>query len=245
MDSVDARALDELEECDEEGNPFTFMCQCSTKRPKRHVDYQPARAGAALPRLTVVLDLDETLVHAKTEPMQGSDIRFSVNFDGQNYPVWVCRRPGVNEFIQHLSTFCDVIVFTASQRVYADQLLDVLERMIGSKVIKSRYFRDSCVEVMGNYVKDLSVLDCDLTRTVIIDNSPQAFALQVDNGIPIKSWFGTQEENGDNRLPLLLPFLATLSTARDVRPLIRKRFKIQQRLEHHAAKPSARGGSRQ
>ena len=69
--------------------------------------------------------------------------------------------------------------------------------------------------------------------------------LQVDNGIPIKSWFGTQEENGDNRLPLLLPFLATLSTARDVRPLIRKRFKIQQRLEHHAAKPSARGGSRQ
>lgn len=241
MDSVDRHALDELEEYDEDGNPFTFMCQCMTKRPKRAMESLASVPGASLPRLTVVLDLDETLVHAKTEPIQGSDIRFSVNFDGQNYPVWVCRRPGVNEFVKQLSTFCDVIVFTASQKVYADQLLDVLERMIGCKVIKSRYFRDSCVEVMGNYVKDLSVLDCDMRRTVIIDNSPQAFALQVDNGIPIKSWFGTPEENSDNRLPLLLPFLTKLSTVHDVRPLVRKRFQIQQRLDQHATKVAARG----
>jgi CTD small phosphatase-like protein 2 len=97
---------------------------------------------------------------------------------------------------------------------------------------------------MGNYVKDLSVLHCDLSRTVIIDNSPQAFALQVDNGIPIKSWFGSPEECSDNRLPLLLPFLLKLSAARDVRPLIRKRFKIHQRVEEHGAQPPVKGSGK-
>jgi CTD small phosphatase-like protein 2 len=93
---------------------------------------------------------------------------------------------------------------------------------------------------MGNYVKDLSVLGCDLCRTVIVDNSPQAFSLQVENGIPIKSWFGTADESSDNRLSLLLPFLVKLSAARDVRPMVKKRFKIQQRIDLHGEKAKGR-----
>ncbi len=75
MDSVDERALDELEAFDEGENPFAFMNQCIPKRPKSNALCRPTASPAPLPRLTVVLDLDETLVHAKTEPMQGSDIR--------------------------------------------------------------------------------------------------------------------------------------------------------------------------
>ena len=93
------------------------------------------------------------------------------------------------------------------------------------ELIKHRLFRDSCLLVEGNYLKDLNVLGRDLTKAVLVDNSPHAFGYQVDNGIPIESWF---DDPADTELLKLADFLDTIQSAEDVRPLVRNHFKTHE-----------------
>ena len=66
----------------------------------------------------------------------------------------------------------------------------------------------------------------DLNRTLIIDNSPQAFGFQVENGVPIESWY---DDPTDDHLLRLLPVLDVLSEVNDVKPILHRTFELKKR----------------
>ncbi|WVZ69367.1 hypothetical protein U9M48_018164 [Paspalum notatum var. saurae] len=179
----------------------------------------PATEKQGTRKVTLVLDLDETLVHSTMEHCDDADFTFPVYYDMKEHVVYVKKRPHVHMFLQKMVEMFEIVIFTASQSVYADQLLDILDPE--KKLFSKRFFRESCVFTDSGYTKDLTVVGADLAKVVIIDNTPQVFQLQVNNGIPIESWYSNPS---DDALPQLIPFLETLSVADDVRPIIAKKF---------------------
>eukprot|EP00257_Ricinus_communis_P016736 XP_015574996.1 uncharacterized protein LOC8284026 isoform X1 [Ricinus communis] len=179
----------------------------------------PPKESLMKKSVTLVLDLDETLVHSTLEHCDDADFTFTVFFNLKEHTVYVKRRPHLHTFLERVAELFEVVIFTASQSIYAAQLLDILDPE--KKLISRRVYRESCIFTDGSYTKDLTVLGVDLAKVAIIDNSPQVFSLQVNNGIPIKSWFS---DPSDCALISLLPFLETLVDADDVRPIIAKRF---------------------
>ncbi|OMJ18653.1 CTD small phosphatase-like protein 2 [Smittium culicis] len=195
--------------------PVEYLNRPFALPPKHHKEHP----------ITLVLDLDETLVHCSVTEIPNPDFTFPVVFNGVAYEVYCRTRPFLKYFLEKVSTQFEVVVFTASQQIYADNLLDRLDP--SRSFIKHRLFRDSCVYVGDNYVKDLSVLGRDLSSTVIVDNAPQAFAYQQSNGIPIESWY---EDKSDSELLKLLGFLESLKNLDDVRPVVESSFRTKERV---------------
>ncbi|XP_052169718.1 uncharacterized protein LOC127786367 isoform X1 [Oryza glaberrima] len=170
-------------------------------------------------QITLVLDLDETLVHSTLDHCDNVDFTLQVFFNMKNHTVYVRQRPHLKMFLEKVAQMFELVIFTASQRIYAEQLIDRLDP--DGRLISHRIYRESCIFSEGCYTKDLTILGVDLAKVVIVDNTPQVFQLQVDNGIPIKSWF---DDPSDQELVELLPFLETLVGVEDVRPIISKTF---------------------
>lgn len=156
---------------------------------------QPYTSKIALPPKTspkeysLVLDLDETLIHCKRKNNKGR----------------ILLRPYVKEFLEDMEKFFEIIIFTAADKVYADWVLDRLDL---KNTISHRLYRCSTSVKNGMLVKDLSILGRDLSKLLIVDNKSQNFVLQPENGIEILSWY---EDPMDNALRELSSFLRQIA----------------------------------
>ena len=152
-------------------------------------------------KICLVLDLDETLVHSSFFPLTHADHTFKLGEGENQVMVYMLVRPGAKQFLKELGKLYELVVFTASVQSYADQVIDYIDP---GRLVKHRLYRESCTDMGGTFVKDLSKLNRALERVIIIDNSPSAYLLQPYNAISINSWFDSEN---DNELMLIMEFL--------------------------------------
>ena len=176
-------------------------------------------------KLTVVLDMDETLLHSEHIPSIDATRFDMVIIDDENVNIFgIHLRPMVEDFILYGAEHFELVVFTAASRTYARPVLDALDPR---GRIKHRLYRDSCMEVDGFLVKPIRKLGRRLARTVLVDNNEVCMLTCPDNGLLVPSYYGGRRDECMKHLADILQHLHTLD---DVRPFLKEKFSVLGRL---------------
>ncbi|OJJ49584.1 hypothetical protein ASPZODRAFT_12712 [Penicilliopsis zonata CBS 506.65] len=227
--------------------------------PLRVPSYTAASRTSKAPQKTLVLDLDETLIHslAKGGRMSSGhmvEVKLAAPMTtalapggpattlSPQHPIlyYVHKRPHCDDFLRKVCKWYKLVVFTASVQEYADPVIDWLEQE--RKFFHARYYRQHCTFRNGAYIKDLSSVEPDLSKVMILDNSPVSYifhegmlllsplftnpsisqhwhphTILADNAIPIEGWINDPTDNG---LLHLIPMLEALQYVTDVRALL-------------------------
>jgi Dullard-like phosphatase family protein len=204
-------------------------------------EYVAFKQHTANERIALVLDMDECLVHSKFEnenveyrqeeyrPKQQEVFVDSFEIimeDGEK--AIVNKRPGLDHFLEQASKHYDLYVFTAGLESYGKPILDQLDPK--GTLFKGRFFRQSCKSMKGMFLKDLSCVQRDLSRVILVDNNPVSFLLQPSNGIPVPSFY---DDVNDRTLDSLWQVLHSLKELKDVRPKLHQLFRLADLLAEH------------
>lgn len=188
----------------------------------RTVGSDPPQAGSGQPhgKKLLVLDLDETLIHA-TETGLDRAPDFEVG------PYAVYKRPGLEAFLSAMQAHFDLAVWTSSTGAYA---LPVVAHIFPPEVQpKFVWARERCtLRFHGEdhdyeWAKNLDKLKrrgYRLEHVLMLDDTPAKLANHYGNLVRARPFFG---DLADRELYLLSDYLPTLALAENVRR-IEKRF---------------------
>ena len=148
-------------------------------------------------KYSLVLDLDETLIYFKFNNDEGKEGILKL-------------RPGVFTFLEKISEFYEIILFTEASEAYIKLMMEVFNNHKKNKKYFDFILYRQYASIEGNdFVKDLSRLGRPLNRTIIIDNIQKNFYKQKNNGILIKPFLG--EDKNDTALIDLIPILTNIA----------------------------------
>ena len=148
-------------------------------------------------KYTLVLDLDETLIH----------FRLSQNKEGEGI---LKLRPGVFTFLEQIKEFYEIILFTEASEAYVKLMLEAFNNhKKNKKYFDFILYRQYTVIEGNHFVKNLNRLGRPLNRTIIIDNIQKNFCRQKCNGILIKPFLG--EDKNDKTLIDLIQILINIA----------------------------------
>ena len=136
-------------------------------------------------KYTLIIDLDETMVNFKFTNIQKGIGKLFI-------------RPFLDNFLEVIKDYYEIIAFTSATRDYADIVLDIIEKNKRKKYFDGRLYREHTTQFGKKYIKDLSKIGRDLGKIIIVDNLSQCFKLHSENGILISSFYG--EDENDNAL---------------------------------------------
>lgn len=172
----------------------------------------------------LILDLDETLIHCTNKP-QGRTPDFQVCHYG------VYKRPGVEDFLATCSAWFDTGVWTSASADYASKIIQYL--FPEPAQLQFVFTRQDCGlrfdYSIGMYriVKPLRKIKkrgYSLKKTLVIDDSPGTFIENNGNAILVRKYLGDKE---DEELFLLLKYLETIASAKNVRKIEKRNWRSQ------------------
>lgn len=151
---------------------------------------------------TLVISLEDMLVHSEWTREHG----------------WrIAKRPGVDYFLHYLSQYYEIVLFTTVPFATGEPLVRKLDPY---RFIMWPLFREATKYQDGEIVKDLSYLNRDLSKVIIIDTNPKHVRAQPENAIILPKWTGDPK---DKELVSLVPFLEFIHAMQysDVRKVLK------------------------
>ncbi|KAJ8601564.1 hypothetical protein CTAYLR_005211 [Chrysophaeum taylorii] len=140
---------------------------------------------------TLVVDLDDTLVRATWD---------------RRYGWRHAKRPGADSFLREMSKYYEIVIFTSNIAGVADPVVHALDK---DGCAMHRLYRDATQFVRGTHCKDLSRLNRDLRKVVVLDDDPRAVQLQPENAILVTPYLNPSDKS-DSELEDITPFLIAI-----------------------------------
>lgn len=158
----------------------------------------------------LVIDLDETLIHSMAGRQKGDHVFSLYGRANSKVTFTVIIRPFALEFLRSIKEHFTLVLFTASEKAYADKCLELLDPR--NEFFTLRLYKTNCLNIDNKFnIKDLRIFrNVPISDILILDNNPICYLLQPGNAIPVVSFFGGSEDTELKKLASILSLIAPL-----------------------------------